>query len=175
MHTPSPAAPQRGPGGLVAHPLFAPQAAGGNLWPCPETRPQKLTDQLWALLRLQSTEERSVCLCWAKSKPKGPKGGAARWHKSQTARLCGEQRTPRTVRRDAGRRVCRASGAPGRGSSAPQEQSRWRGNELRARGGNGGRRGRGGGSGRAHVGRCARRRAGSRGIKFRDSRELCHT
>ena len=45
---PSPAAPLRGPGGLVSHPLFAPQAAGGNLWPCPETRPQSLTDQLWS-------------------------------------------------------------------------------------------------------------------------------
>ena len=27
-----------------------------------------------ALLRIPSTEGRSVCLCWAKSKPKGPKG-----------------------------------------------------------------------------------------------------
>jgi hypothetical protein len=27
-----------------------------------------------ALLRTPSTEGRSVCLCWAKSKPKGPKG-----------------------------------------------------------------------------------------------------
>jgi len=25
------------------------------------------------LLRIPSTEGRSVCLCWAKSKPKGPK------------------------------------------------------------------------------------------------------
>ena len=28
-----------------------------------------------ALLRMPSTEGRSVCLCWAPSKPKGPKGG----------------------------------------------------------------------------------------------------
>ena len=28
-----------------------------------------------ALLRIPTTEGRSVCLCWAKSKPKGPKGG----------------------------------------------------------------------------------------------------
>jgi len=27
-----------------------------------------------ALLRIPSTIGRSVCLCWAKSKPKGPKG-----------------------------------------------------------------------------------------------------
>ena len=27
-----------------------------------------------ALLRIPSTAGRSVCLCWAKSKPKGPKG-----------------------------------------------------------------------------------------------------
>ena len=27
-----------------------------------------------ALLRIPTTEGRSVCLCWAKSKPKGPKG-----------------------------------------------------------------------------------------------------
>ena len=28
----------------------------------------------WALLRIPSTERRSVCLCWAKSTPKGPQG-----------------------------------------------------------------------------------------------------
>ena len=27
------------------------------------------------MLRIPSTDGRSVCLCWAKSKPKGPKGG----------------------------------------------------------------------------------------------------
>ena len=31
-----------------------------------------------ALLRIPSTEGRSVCLCWAKSKPKGPKGPSSR-------------------------------------------------------------------------------------------------
>ena len=31
-----------------------------------------------ALLRIPSTEGRSVCLCWAKSKPKGPKGREGR-------------------------------------------------------------------------------------------------
>ena len=44
--------------------------------------------------------------------------------------------------------VCvRLAGLPGPGPSAPQEQSRWGGDEVKARGGNGGRRGRAGGFG----------------------------
>jgi hypothetical protein len=53
------------------------------------------------------------------------------------------------------------AGLPGPGSSAPQEQSRWGGNEVRARGGNGGRRGRAGGLGDAHGRRYARQRTGT--------------
>ena len=47
----------------------------------PRNRPLGILEILYctpkggrALLRIPSTEGRSVCLCWAKSKPKGPKG-----------------------------------------------------------------------------------------------------
>ena len=70
------------------------------------------------------------------------------WHEIQTklgATVCGDHYTPRTMRRDAGRRVCRASGAPGamieRASRAIEvgrqfgDGSRWHWREAREGGG----------------------------------------
>ena len=74
--------------------------------------PGVIRKEAWPFYRTIS----GVRLCWELKEPKGPKGWAASWHEIQTklgATLCGEHRTSRTVRRNVGRRVCRASGAPG--------------------------------------------------------------
>ena len=86
-----------------------------------------------------STEGRVVGLCWARLKPERPEGGEPAynssgntlWRASHTANSCVETLIA----------VCVGlAEIPGPGSSAPQEQSSWGGNKVRARGGNGGRR-----------------------------------